>query len=330
MYTIFQMLTLVFVSYFLSVEVSFADVPPEQVSQSTFKIISQERVPKNALSKIEASKYTFGSLQIKGTTFFILGRKQGGLGIERLRKAIELYWPMWYEKFPYSFPEISFIDAEQYIGAGPYEGADNVLGINLGGEFTAEIQDIISRMLAWTPAPSAESYVLREYTLFQDPLQAYANDFVVHELGHSIFGWGVTKIPQGTDKWFALGLGIIYDREIYAKTEQIPSPLFTSIVSVWKNKFSLIKEIDQRLVSPNTSRDLEFGLIRLQTYSHGKAMVYLSALRNEINPVIFDAKVIEYLNKRQYQVITYDDFLTLFNENEIQIIRKLESQYLIR
>jgi len=127
-----------------------------------------------------------------------------------------------------------------------------------------------------------------------------------------------------------LGLGLLYDRLIWEEVSEIPSPVFKAFDRVWKNKFSKNLNIDQRLINPDITRDKEFGLVRLQTYGHAKAGAFLSELRSRIGSSKFDDYVKFYLARPEGSPIEYEGFLALFAEDDLKIVRMVESEFTVR
>ena len=124
-------------------------------------------------------------------------------------------------------------------------------------------------------------------------------------MGHIFFLHGITDLKSDADTWFGLGLGLVYDRLVWGKLWETPSPVFEAYQKTWKERFANNPEIDQRLIDPKTNRDQDFGLVRLQVYDHAKAYAYLSELRNRIGPSAFDAYVRAYLSRPLGSSIEY-------------------------
>ena len=153
---------------------------------------------------------------------------------------------------------------------------------------------------------------------------------MVHELGHLVFGWGLTNAPTNkNDWWFSFGMGLLYDRLAWNEIYHISSPSFDKIVSTWSNHFSKMKDLDQRLISPNVTKDKNFSLQRLQTFGHGKSMIYLTAFRNRLGHEKFDKFTNQFIGKFN-QISDYDQFLELFSVEDKKEISILEKEFVIR
>lgn len=198
------------------------------------------------------------------------------------------------------------------------------------GSYDEASASYLESILGWQVQPTGTAYIEKQFEKFDDPMQAYVNDQVAHELGHIFFLHGITDLKTETDTWFGLGLGMVYDRLVWSEISETPSPVFEAFDRVWKANFANNKEIDQRLINPNTERDEEFGLIRLQTYGHAKACAYLSELRRRIGPARFDAYVRTYLSRPIGSPIGYDDFLSSFSKDDLTIAQQLESEFVVR
>jgi len=290
--------------------------------------VAWEEVPAAALKEIDPRKYSAFKIIVSETSFYILTRKSGGISAQRFASAISRSWPLWRQRFDVSIPTVSILDTDQYLGGG--SPSEFVLAVYLGDIAPPEVNDFFRLAFGWSPLPTCRQYIDVHYGSFADPLQAYVEDMVIHELGHLIFGFGLTKTPENERMWFALGLGLVYDRLIWSRLNAEPSPLFTSLVNVWREKLSWHPDIDQRLVHPDTTQDKSLGVIRLQSYDHGKALEYLSRLRSEIGEHRFDRLIRRYIDPGRGMPIRYDDFLSLLSSEEIKIVNRLEQMLIVR
>ena len=297
---------------------------------------SQTLIPMNDLPSSMSSlisspleKYEASKIELLGTVFFVVARVNGGLGKDKLSKAICLAWPKWRQIFSNKIEKIALIDSnEQYVGGGPV--GRYAFNVYLGGAVRVEAAPYLESMLGWTIQPTASNYIMKYYENFEDPMQAYVNDTVTHELGHSFFGWGITQVELNPEQWFALGLGLVYDRIVWNQISNQVSPLFSATVNRYLEKFSQVPELDQHLIKPDTKNDSDFFLVRSQTYDHGKALVYLSELRNRLGITRFDELVRIYLARPYSSNINYDDFLTYLTPKELELVKSAEAAFEVR
>jgi len=223
------------------------------------------------------------------------------------------------------------VDVDAAMGGGPL--APFAVGIYSTGQISAEMQTAISEATGWDTLPSTQAYIERYYAKFSDPMQAYVDDMVTHELGHLFFGFGLTthSSPELYQAWFPLGLGILYDRLAWNRLyQQHESPMFQGLIDAYLQKYKDIAELDQRLVSPDLSQDKHFRLSRAQIYGHGKAFIYLSALRESLNAAEFDASISRYLSREAGAWIEYDDFVETLSLESKRKISKLEQDFVVR
>lgn len=292
----------------------------------------KEKAPKSAVymtasSRIDMSAYDFEELESGDTKILLFTRKIGGLNKEKIKKAVRFYWPRLARMLSVKTDEIAVVDYESPLGGGPL--GNYAVGIYSSARINNELQTLVGQATGWAPRSSTKEYIDEHYSNFTDPEQAYIDDMVVHELGHTVFGFGKTQAPQEHDDWwFCFGLGLVYDRMLWKESQTKSSPLFDSPVEQWKNVFSQKARLDQRLIHPNTEKDREFGLSRFQVYGHGKAFVYLNALRQYIGPAEFDKIVCRYVSSPR--TITYDDFLGSIPDRFKDGIKSLEKEFQVR
>lgn len=270
------------------------------------------------------------TLTIHGTNFEIISDRHDALGFDRISHAVSKAWPEYYEIFGMQLPQVKIHDIDAPIGGGP-QGLFEI-GIYSAAQIDESVGDYIKQAIGWEPLKSTSDYINVHYARFADPTQAYVDDMVIHELGHLFFGWGLTKAAAFTleDAWFALGLGIVYDRIVWNKFYSESSPLFSSVENLWRHHFAGIQSIDQRLIGPNVANDEMYGLNRIQTYGHGKAAVFLEALRETVGETIFDDHTRRYLKRDNSNSIIYDEFLATFDDSDRRKIESMELAYGIR
>lgn len=267
-----------------------------------------------------------------GNTTFTIIEMENGFGKQRIIQAIRNSWKHFNSIFEYSPEHITIIeDSSAPMGGGAKE--DFVFHIYTMEDIPIEVAPLIESMLGWSPQDSTANYILNEYSDFDDPIQAYVDDVVIHELAHAYLGYGKTKVNGvELDNWFALGLGIVYDRLIWNKLNNgKKSPIFFNTVQIWKNKYSRNQNIDQKLINPDISNDQRGGLVsRMQTYGHGKSYVFLRKLREQITPIVFDKIVNKFITKAPQPTISYDNFLLDIPAEYDDIIKNLEEEFQVR
>jgi hypothetical protein len=297
---------------------------------ATSLAVPWSEVPEAALQQVTPANYKASKVTISNTTFYVLGRKSGGIGTRRLVHALKLAWPKLHARLPVAMPDVSIVDvgSNGFIGGGPFSSFG--LGIYLGSEAHPQLATFLNMALDWEPLANCEAYLTQHYAGFDDPMQAYVNDMITHQLGHLYFGWGLTRAP--TNPWFAQGLGLVYDRMVWSEISDQKSPIFDGVVSVWRSKFAHRDDINQKLVGGGGSMmaDMEAGLNRNQSYGHGKSFVYLSELRKRLGETRFDQVVLEYISRPLGSKITYDDFLSFLGPNEMEVVRVAEQEFTIR
>lgn len=279
---------------------------------------------------VDPALYELRMINVSRTRFFILGRKHDGLKIFKVERAIRKFWPKLQKQLRSDVAEAAIIDFEGPLGGGPL--GTFVVGVYTSTVVSKDHGKLIRAATGWELLESSWDYIRKYYGEFTDPEQAYIDDMVAHELGHLFFGFGRTQAPlrRPEELWFSFGLGLIYDRMVWNSLNARPSPLFEAVVLRWENEFSKNKEVDQRLVGPDTSRDQAWGISRLQTYGHGKALIYLTKLRERIGYAEFDGIVREYLKRPVGSEISYGDFLKFLPQKYRSLVQKTEQEFLVR
>lgn len=234
---------------------------------------------------------------VAGTPFTIMSRKQGSyINLGALTKAVKLVWPQYVERF-YSIPRhIFFIGLEGPLGGGSV--GNNVLAIYDSKKISAELQSYLHHNSGFRyTSENTKGYMEEIYPESSQPVWNYTLDLVAHELGHLYFGFGETyeNARARHDPWLSLGLGLIYDQEFYRNIAGKQPQLVGFSTRRWREHFSKIKDIDQRLENPDTSNDEKYHLDRLQSFSHGKSSVVLGELRNRLGAKKFDQLVLRYI-----------------------------------
>ena len=292
----------------------------------TCSAVSLEDLPAAAKNIVADGGYQFCKISLEGTNFFILHQTKGGVGRERLVAAVQKNWPEFFRLLQVKLPDSVIADVNAPIGGGPM--GNFAVGIYSSDSISKDIAKYIEEITGWPSEGSTTAYIIKHYSGFSDPTQAYVDDIVAHELGHLLFGFGRTRVQSidYNNSWFALGLGIVYDRMVWQKNYAKPSPLFEAILALWRNRFSKEEKLDQRLINPDESNDGKFGLHRTQIYAHGKAWIFLRKLREKIPE--FDAVTKAYVTRPIGSGITYDDFLGGFKNRAA--IESVEKEFLVR
>ena len=311
-------------------QVSFLLVLAQTAFSADLTTIPFESVPLDVQKMVEKENYNSSFIEVDGTVFYILSRKSGGIPQERIAHSIKLGWPKLHKLLPVNLKQATIIDYDAFLGGGPM--GKFIIGIYTTSTIPLEVGEAAKLITGWQPRSTSLEYISTYYGDFTDPVQAYTDDIVIHELGHLIFGFGLTEIPnlKDPDGWFCLGMGLVYDRLVFSQVSSKPSPLFEAIVGIWKEKFANHLELDQRLINPDESKDASLGLIRLQTYGHGKSLVFLNELRKRIGESLFDSAVLKYILQPRSVKLSYDKFLEFLPSEKKFVINEVEAELKVR
>ena len=286
-----------------------------------------EFIQSKALKALDQKNYETSVIESKGSTIHLYLRKDSVLSAEKIKKAIVKSWPLISDAFLLSSAELALVDSEGPIGGGPIE--PYIVTLYSTRSMNTFFKKLVTQATGWAGENSTQDYIKRHYGHFADPEQAYVDDIVIHELAHTVFGFGLTKATEDQkDWWFTFGLGLLYDRMIWDKLYEKKSPLFSSAVDQWQKVFSQIKALDQRLVKPNLQLDEKYNLSRLQVYGHGKSLSYLTELRNELGSKEFNAAVLDLI--KNGGVLDYDLFLQTYFKDKKKLILNLEAKFQVR
>ncbi|MEZ4742903.1 MAG: M1 family aminopeptidase [Bdellovibrionota bacterium] len=282
---------------------------------------------------INTQEYTVTMHHCQDTKFVILSRENVGFGKEKIIKAIEKSWPIYVSLFGNKVSSAGICDFKAPIGGGPL-GEPFLIGLYSTNDISTEVQRFIKSVTGWEEHSSTFEYLNTYYAEYGNPIEAYIDDVVFHELGHLFFGFGVTHtdFENISESWFPLGLGITYDRIIWQKYYTGYGPIISSMVNLWREIYSKNKNIDQKLINPNISNDKEFGLDRLQVYSHGKSFCFLNKLREVIGYEIFDKIVNCLIQENSSLHLTYQKFRTSIDSDQTlkKLLDKTEQEYEIK
>jgi len=295
------------------------------------KIISIRYLPgMNFLETIIDASYVSKTIDLEGTRFHLHVRVSGLFSLEQFESTLRRVWGLFYELPRPAVREAWVLDVEAPIGGGPL--GKFAIGVYSSQSIPREFLPIITQSLGWEPQNSTLDYIQNQYASFADPEQAYLEDMLIHELGHLFFGFGLTDESSKPlhEAWFSFGMGMLYDRLAWSRLHQKTSPLFETLIRMYSERFSKIVEIDQRLIEPDTSRDSEFGLQRVQVYAHGKAYLFLLALREAVGVDRFDENVGNYLVHKDSPIFGYDTFTQRFDLRTQIYLREIEGRFQIR
>lgn len=310
--------------FFISCSSSETKIPKPTVN---FQVSS--KVLDAALKKIDLENYDLKTMTVVDTSFHILGRKSGGLGLDRLEHSLLKMWPIFSKYFSEHPDEVAILDIEKPVGGGPL--GDYIVGILFSKNLSDDYKSYVKKNLGWNEKKSTLGYVKKYYGSFKNPLQAYVDDMLVHAFGHIMFGWGLTTIdPQSdADVWFATGMGLVYDRLAWSEAYTKPSPFFSDLLQNYSTNFSKNPELDQKLVDPDLLHDEKHGLDRRNIFGKGKAFLYFSALRAKIGPENFDLITNSWLAKKEKD-LEYESFVSSMSSENEAITEELEKEFGIK
>ena len=123
---------------------------------------------------------------------------------------------------------------------------------------------------------------------------------------------------------------MLYDMELTKQLIGREPQLQLDLINSWFVRYSKLKDIDQRLISPNTTEDKKYPFDRKKVFAHGKSASYLKKVREKIGEKLFDGAVNEYLKKCGNCTGGYDDFKKFFGKSVQLEITALEKEHLVR
>lgn len=283
--------------------------------------------PNAALKALDKNQYQIDSIESENTLIHLYLKKDSALDSDKIKKSVKKVWPIFNKVLSIKPTEIALLDSEGPIGGGPVESF--IATLYSTKKMNPLFKKLVTQATGWSAQDSTQEYIKKHYSEFSDPEQAYIDDIVIHELAHTIFGFGLTTASKDQDGWwFTFGLGLLYDRLVWDKLYDKESPLFKAAVLQWKNHFSKIQKLDQRLVKPSLAQDEKYNLSRLQVYGHGKALIYLGELRQFIGAERFDKAVFSTIQNRA--TLEYDQFIDQFFHNEKAAIISFEKRFNVR
>ena len=283
--------------------------------------------PSPVLEALDQSQYDVSEINSEKTSIKLYLKKDSALDTEKIKKSVQKVWPLLHRMLSLEPLEIALVDSEGPIGGGPLDSY--IVTLYSTQKMIPLFKKLVTQATGWPAQESTQGYIRKYYADFADPEQAYIDDIVIHELAHTIFGFGSTKAAKDSqDWWFTFGLGLLYDRMVWNQIYDKDSPLFGGAVKQWQDRFAKIKDLDQRLIRPQLDKDEKHKLSRLQVYGHGKALIYLGELRKSIGTARFDQAVLATI--KNHDILDYDQFINRYFLTDKPAIKALEKQYLVR
>lgn len=245
-----------------------------------------------------AKKWQKQEFKVDSTTFIFLNRRPNPvLTNTEIVKAVNEVWQRYRNLFGAQADYVVLVDSDwEFISGGLL--ASNIIGLFGQTRIHPEEAEGFSKDLGWKSRTSTRSLIERNYK-GPNSWERYVTGMVAHELAHLYFGFGQTteRASDIHDLWLSLGMGMVYDRLITTASTGQPDQFFETVEQKWKAHFAKNKEIDQRLVAPDTTNDRKFELSRAHIYAHGKSSFVLRELRSKIGEENFDSAVRDYLRK---------------------------------
>jgi len=150
---------------------------------------SSNNHPKEVAEVLKGGAYDESHIRLEQTEFTLLTRSNG-IGRDRIENALRRTWPAFQELPKELIQQAWIIDVDAAIGGGPL-GPFSV-GVYSSEKISPEMQNAVFQATGWARRPTTRAYVDHYYSDFSDPIQAYVDDMVTHELGHLFFGFGLT------------------------------------------------------------------------------------------------------------------------------------------
>lgn len=283
--------------------------------------------PSSVLQGLDQNQYSVTVVEFENTSIQLYLKKDSVLDSKKVIKAVKKSWPVFSKILVLPALEIALVDSEGPIGGGPL--ATYIVTLYSTKKMSPLYKKLVAQATGWSEQDSTLDYIYKHYAKFEDPEQSYIDDIVIHELAHTIFGFGLTKATDNNqDWWFTFGLGLLYDRIVWDQIYDKESPLFSSAVKQWKEHYAGIKNLDQRLVRPELIQDDKYKLSRLQVYGHGKALVYLTELRQLLRADRFDKAV--QATVQNHETLDYDQFISRYFLSDKSAISVLEKSFTVR
>lgn len=273
---------------------------------SSFKGNETRRITNYLVGFADVNIWRKTSFPFIGTEFNLITRYESKINHVDFKTTTFKIWNYYIDKLGSSTDVVTFVE----LDSAPLSGgvlAENVLGIFYQNKISPEDQMAIQKELGWRAKESTYDYITTYYG--PNGWKDYMTGTIAHELAHTFFGFGQTReaVSNVHDLWFSLGMGMLYDGEVTKKLTGKAPQMFVDSEKVWQS-FSTNKEIDQRLIKPNTSNDKKFGLDRKKVYAHSKSFAFLRKLRMKVGPAGFDRATKRYLQECTDCVNGYQNF----------------------
>lgn len=299
-------------------------------------LFSSFEIDDRKLKKASLSKFVIGLADKKlwntkvfehnGAKFTLVIPKKSSIEGDHWKESVSKIWDYYKNKFGQFSKTITFIELDWApLSGGPL--GENVLGIFSQKLISIQSQNEIRNDLGWLAQDSTESYVKSNYKNSINPWKEYLVGTYAHEMAHLYFGFGKTRqrVDFPHDLWFSLGMGMLYDEEITKQLTGNSPAIFQASESVY-NRFASIRDIDQRLVYPETTYDKYYKLDRKKVYAHSKAHKFLKALRVKTGEKEFDQATKKFLIECSRCENGYEDFKKFLPLSESSI-KQLEIQF---
>lgn len=197
----------------------------KKIEKPTLNFQVSSRVLDKALTLVNLEEYDLKTMTVGETQFHILGRKKGGLGIDRIERSLILYWPFFSEQFVEHPDEAAIIDQEGAIGVKPLERF--IITVYYSDNISAEDQEKLKSTHGWRAKRTTEAYAKSNYHDFKNFRQAYMDDMLTRGFGHLIFGHGVTyNSKDESEWWFSNAMANTYGKSAWHKGHRNVSPYF--------------------------------------------------------------------------------------------------------
>ncbi len=306
----------------------------EYFSFSSFKsengIYKVKDVSNFIIGLAKKDKYNSYVFQIENTDFNLISpRELANIYPKYWEESLKKIWPEYRLKFGESTDHLVFVDLNSKALASDALG-QNVFAIFSQREISHADQKYIEINIGWKPQVSSLDYIEENYLNIERPWEKYLFETFSNLVSHLYFGFGVTsqRVSSKHELWFSLGLAMIYNMQITKKLSAHDAHLQQSLINNYLTKYSKKKELDRKLISPNTNEDKKFQIDRVQVFSKGKSAFFLSELRKKIGEKQFDQAVLEYLQCEKCNN-GYDDFKEILKANKTEI-EKLEQNFEVK
>ncbi len=273
------------------------DVPHNDklITFSSFKGNETRNITNYLIGFADVNVWRKTSFPFIGTEFNLITKYESKINHVDFKTTTFKIWSYYIDKLGSSTDIVTFVE----LDSAPLSGgvlAENVLALFYQDKVSPEDQNAIQKELGWRPKSSTYEYITTYYGM--NGWKDYMTGTIAHELAHTYFGFGQTReqVRNVHDLWFSLGMGMLYDHEVTRKLTGKSPQMFVDSEKVW-NSFSLNKDIDQRLINPNTRNDAKFGLDRKKVYAHSKSHAFLRKLRQKVGPWGFDRATKRYLQE---------------------------------